>query len=71
MKMKQVLKTMDKELVERFLAFIPYHWKYDTGNSRAMITHYGIDTGYTVEGEEIAQVSFNFDTKVYICRMAV
>ena len=68
-KMKQIGKTKDKELVQRFLDAISYQWAVQTGNTRAMITHYGINTD-KLYGEEIAQVSYNFDTKTYICRIA-
>lgn len=65
--MKQILKTTDRKAVESFESQLYYQGAYTTGNTRAVITH------YTVKGtdgyEEVAQISYNFNTKTYIIRM--
>jgi len=64
--MKQILKTNDRKAVESFESQLYYQAAYETGNHRACITHYSIKgaDGY----EEIAQISYNFNTKMYIIR---
>lgn len=61
--MKQVAKTGDLETVKRFLDQVYFTGAYETGNTRACITH------YCVSNEEVAQVSYNFSSKIYILRL--
>ena len=65
--MKQILKTTDRKAVESFKSQLYYMSACNTGNQRACVTHYfvkGADGN-----EEVAQISYNFSTKIYIIRM--
>ena len=61
--MKQVMKTTEKKAIETLKSQIYYTAAYETGNTRACVTH------YCVGNEEVAQISYNFNTKTYIVRM--
>lgn len=65
--MKQILKTNSKTAVESFLSQLYYQSAYETGNTRASITHYCVKGAG--DWEEVAQVSYNFDKETYIIRM--
>jgi hypothetical protein len=62
--MKMVGKTQNREDVKRFLDQVYYAYACETGNSRACIAH------YYAGREEVASVSYNFDSKTYILRIA-
>lgn len=62
--MKIVAKTTDKKAVQMFTDQVYFTAAYETGNSRACIRH------YCIGNEEVASVSYNFETKVYILRLA-
>ena len=62
--MKMVGKTQNREEVNRFLDQVYYTGCYSTGSARAEILH------YFANKEEVANVSYNFDSKTYILRIA-
>lgn len=66
--MKLIAKNVTREVVAQFEAQLFYTGCAATGNTKTYTCHYYVGPGEC--GDEVARITYNFETKLYNLRLA-